>query len=119
MELGKATKSVFSVPIQLQPVVQVVQPAAPALSMCGASRGGGPVRVIGSKRPIGALGSSGVAPNITGNRDTGAVHVGAPVYPDPGVLAKRGKAVPGVTANLSVSLASLPHQGSTRSSQWR
>ena len=111
----------FSVPIQLQPVVQVVQPTVPAISMCGASRGG-PVRVIGSKRPIGAIGGSGLTPNITGNRDPGAIHMGPPVYSDPVVLAyaKRGKAAAaGVSTNLAVSLTLLPHKGATRSSQWR
>ena len=94
--------------------------------MCGASRGGGPVRVIGSKRPrgaIGALGGSGLTPNLTGYRDPGIVHVpvGPPVYQDPGVLAKRGKAAAtgGTSSNLSLSLANLSHTGATRSSQWR
>lgn len=93
--------------------------------MCGASRGGGPVRVIGSKRPIGAigaLGGSGLTPNLAGYRDPGIVHVpvGTPVHQDPGVLAKRGKAAAtGLSSNLSLSLANLSHTGATRSSQWR
>ena len=55
-------------------------------------------------------------------RSPGIVHVpvGPPVYQDPGVLAKRGKAAAtGLSSNLSLSLANLSHTGATRSSQWR
>jgi hypothetical protein len=125
VELGKASKSVFTVPLQLQTVAPVAPSIAP-MGVTGATRGtgtgtgtGGPMRITGSKRPLGAVNSSAVTlavmkgspgPGPSNVQGQNPMHEGG---------AKRNKHSSIAPVNLGNVMTSLNHSAPARTSMWR
>ena len=118
MELGKASKSVFTVPLQLQTIAPPMAPVG--VSVAGATRGsGGPMRITGSKRPLGAVNSSAVSLAVNVKESPGpSSHVQGlnPMYEGG---AKRNKHSSMAPVNLGNVMSSLNHSAPARTSMWR
>lgn len=124
VELGKAAKSVFTIPLQLQTVAPAASLMA-SVGMAGVTRGtgtvtgtGGPMRLAGSKRPLGALNSSAVT-SAVGVKESPCPSHGqglGPMYEGGGKRNKHSAMAP---VNLGSVLTSLNHSAPPRTSMWR
>ena len=107
--------------MQPQPVASFAQPAASS----GAVSKGGPVRLTGSKRPLGCASSSGasLAPASGGPRESpGRANPTCglnPMHNEASHKRNRQNQNTPISSNLAISFSNISHLGATRSSSWR